>query len=41
VRPMNSRMDCEKLSRILKFEMPDWQDATAQVMRDVLAEKLA
>jgi dTDP-4-dehydrorhamnose reductase len=39
VRPMNSRMDCEKLARVLKFEMPDWQDATSQVMRDVLSEK--
>ena len=39
VRPMNSRMNGEKLARTLKFEMPDWQDATSQVMRDVLSEK--
>jgi dTDP-4-dehydrorhamnose reductase len=37
-RPMNSRMNGEKLARILKFEMPDWQDATSQVMHDVLSE---
>jgi dTDP-4-dehydrorhamnose reductase len=39
VRPRNSRMNCEKLARTLKFEMPDWKDATSQVMRDVLSEK--
>jgi hypothetical protein len=32
-------MNCEKLARTLKFEMPDWKDATSQVMRDVLSEK--
>jgi dTDP-4-dehydrorhamnose reductase len=36
---MNSRMNGEKLARTLKFEMPDWQDATRQVMQDVLSEK--
>ena len=38
VRPMNSRMNGEKLAGTLKFEMPDWQDAASQVMHDVLSE---
>jgi dTDP-4-dehydrorhamnose reductase len=39
VRPRNSRMDCEKLARTLKFEMPAWQDSTSRVMQDVLSER--
>jgi dTDP-4-dehydrorhamnose reductase len=39
VRPLNSRMNCEKLARTFAFEMPSWQDATLQVMEDVLAEE--
>jgi dTDP-4-dehydrorhamnose reductase len=34
-RPKNSRLNCEKLSRTLGFEMPSWQDSTAQVMREL------
>lgn len=36
-RPPNSRMDCEKLSRLLGFSMPRWQDSTAAVMEEVLS----
>jgi hypothetical protein len=32
-------MDCEKLARTLKFEMPAWQDSTSRVMQDVLSER--
>ena len=39
VRPRNSRMNCEKLARTLKFEMPTWQDATSQVMLELLAKQ--
>ena len=38
-RPENSRMTCEKLTRVLRFEMPTWQHSTAQVMAEVLAAK--
>ncbi len=38
VRPGNSRMDCEKLSRELEFQMPDWQSATRKVVDELLAE---
>ncbi len=36
-RPTNSRMNCEKLARTFGFDMPAWQDSTAQVMDEVLA----
>jgi dTDP-4-dehydrorhamnose reductase len=39
-RPENSRMNCEKLVRMLNFQMPMWQDSTAQVMHEVLAAKV-
>jgi dTDP-4-dehydrorhamnose reductase len=38
VRPMNSRMNCEKLTRTLQFEMPTWQRSTSQVMEELLRE---
>jgi dTDP-4-dehydrorhamnose reductase len=38
VRPMNSRMSCEKLTRTLEFEMPTWQHSTSQVMEELLRE---
>jgi dTDP-4-dehydrorhamnose reductase len=38
VRPMNSRMSCEKLTQVLGFAMPAWEDATAQVIDELLAE---
>ena len=38
-RPENSRMACEKLTRVLSFEMPTWEHSTAQVMAEVLAAK--
>jgi dTDP-4-dehydrorhamnose reductase len=38
-RPENSRMTCEKLTRVLNFEMPTWEHSTAQVMAEVLAAK--
>ncbi len=34
-RPANSRMNCEKLTRTLGFEMPSWQDSTAAVMDEM------
>ena len=36
-RPENSRMTCEKLTRVLNFEMPTWEHSTARVMAEVLA----
>ena len=38
-RPENSRMTCEKLTGVLGFEMPTWEQSTAQVMAEVLAAK--
>jgi dTDP-4-dehydrorhamnose reductase len=38
VRPKNSRLNCEKLSRELEFEMPAWQSATNKVMEEWLAD---
>ena len=38
-RPENSRMNCEKLARVLNFEMPTWENSTGQVMAEVLAAK--
>ena len=35
-RPSNSRMSCNKLSSDLGFPMPAWQDATAEIMGEVL-----
>ncbi len=35
-RPLNSRMNSGKLDRVLGFTMPTWQQATAEVMREVL-----
>jgi len=37
-RPKNSRLNCDKLARALKFEMPPWQSAASEVMRELLAE---
>jgi dTDP-4-dehydrorhamnose reductase len=37
-RPKNSRLNCEKLLRVLKFKMPAWQSAANQVMDELLAE---
>ena len=36
-RPENSRMTCEKLTRVLSFEMPVWEHSIAQVMAEMLA----
>ncbi len=36
-RPMNSRMNCEKLAHTFGFDMPAWQDSLSQVMDEVLA----
>ena len=38
-RPMNSRMNCEKLARTIGFDLPLWQDSMSQVMDEVLASK--
>ena len=38
-RPENSRMNCEKLTRMLSFRMPTWEHSTAQVMTEMLAAK--
>ena len=35
-RPLNSRLNCKKLSRTLGFEMPSWQNSTAQAMSELL-----
>ncbi|MGA7157638.1 MAG: dTDP-4-dehydrorhamnose reductase [Acidobacteriaceae bacterium] len=37
-RPSNSRMSCEKLTGELGFAMPRWEDATARVMDELVAE---
>ncbi len=39
MRPMNSRMNGEKLASALEFEMPAWQHSTAQVMDELLSLK--
>lgn len=31
-RPLNSRLDCGKLARVLDFRMPDWRDSLALVV---------
>jgi dTDP-4-dehydrorhamnose reductase len=36
-RPMNSRMNCEKLARTFAFDMPAWQDSLSEVMDEMLA----
>lgn len=36
-RPSNSRMSMKKLETVLGFTMPQWQDSTAAVMKEVLA----
>ncbi|AEU36932.1 dTDP-4-dehydrorhamnose reductase [Granulicella mallensis] len=36
-RPQNSRMNCEKLAHTLEFELPTWQDSTAEVMAEWLS----
>ena len=36
-RPENSRMNCEKLTRTLGFEMPTWQHSTLQVMNELIS----
>jgi dTDP-4-dehydrorhamnose reductase len=36
VRPLNSRLDCAKLSRTLGFRMPEWQQSTAAVMAELV-----
>jgi dTDP-4-dehydrorhamnose reductase len=37
-RPKNSRLNCERLERELKFKMPSWQSATNDVMEELLEE---
>lgn len=34
-RPLNSRMNCERLARELEFVMPTWQESLAQVMAEL------
>ncbi len=36
-RPVNSRMNCEKLAHTFGFDMPVWQDSLSEVMHEVLA----
>ncbi len=38
VRPLNSRMSCEKLERGMGFVMPRWEQATARVMDELIEE---
>lgn len=38
LRPMNSRLNCERLTNELEFEMPHWQSVTREVMVEVLAD---
>ncbi len=38
-RPPNSRLDGAKLQAVLGFTMPSWQQATAEVMREVLSSR--
>jgi dTDP-4-dehydrorhamnose reductase len=38
-RPMNSRMNCEKLARTFGFDMTTWQHSMSQVMDELLAAK--
>ncbi len=37
-RPQNSRMNCEKLTRTLGFEMPTWQQSTSLVMDELTSQ---
>lgn len=37
-RPSNSRMSCAKLHDQLGFEMPTWQQSTAEIMAEVLGK---
>jgi dTDP-4-dehydrorhamnose reductase len=34
-RPMNSRLDCGKLERVLGWRMPDWRDSLALVVAEL------
>jgi dTDP-4-dehydrorhamnose reductase len=36
-RPENSRLNCEKLARTFRFEMPTWEHSTARVMDELIA----
>ena len=36
-RPMNSRLDCGKLSEVLGWRMPEWRASLAEVMRALAA----
>lgn len=36
VRPLNSRMNCQKLAHKLQFALPSWEQSTAQVIEDLL-----
>jgi dTDP-4-dehydrorhamnose reductase len=38
-RPENSRLNCEKLTRVLGFTTPTWQDSTSKVMAELLSEQ--
>jgi dTDP-4-dehydrorhamnose reductase len=37
-RPKNSRLSCEKLRRAMGFEMPSWEEATAQAIQHLSPE---
>jgi dTDP-4-dehydrorhamnose reductase len=34
-RPLNSRLNCERLQRELDFKMPPWESSVAQVMEEI------
>lgn len=40
-RPENSRLDCSRLHEVFGFRMPEWQDAVAHVMAEVLGAQAA
>ena len=35
-RPLNSRLDCEKLQVALKYKLPDWQDDVNRVVNELI-----
>jgi dTDP-4-dehydrorhamnose reductase len=35
-RPMNSRLDCAKLERVLGWQMPEWRDSLARVVGELV-----
>jgi len=35
-RPVNSRLDCEKLERTFRWRIPDWNESTRQVVSQLV-----